>query len=76
MEVLMGVDAVGAMLRHCTRILVHCERLRHYFEDYASVEYIDHYVRFAAALREQYRDDGYVLWMGVREPAVASEVDQ
>jgi hypothetical protein len=60
------IDADGPMLRHCTRILLHCERLRRYFEPYAPVEVMDHHVKFAAPLREAFLPDGYFLWVGVR----------
>jgi hypothetical protein len=60
------IDNDLPILRQCARILIHCERLRRYFEPYAPVEYIDHHVKFAAPMRETYRQDGYVLWVGVR----------
>jgi hypothetical protein len=60
------IDADGMLLRRCTRILVHSERLRRYFEPYAPVEFIDHHVKFAAPLRETYRAEGFFLWVGVR----------
>jgi hypothetical protein len=47
------IDADADMLRRCSRILVHCERLRRYFEPYAPVEYIDHHVKFAEELSVQ-----------------------
>jgi hypothetical protein len=68
------LDADGAMLRKCSRIVVHCERLRRYFEPYALVEYMDHHVKFAAPMRgTQPLEDGYLLWVGVRTnlPALA-----
>lgn len=60
------IDADGLILRKCSRILVHCERLRKYFDAYASVEYMDHHVKFAAPMRESFRSKGYILWIGVR----------
>jgi hypothetical protein len=43
-----AINADEAMLRQGARVVVHCERLRRYFEPYASVDYLDHYVKFAA----------------------------
>jgi hypothetical protein len=60
------IDADAPMLRKCTSVVVHCERLRRYFEPYALVEYIDHHVKFAAPPRESYRPDGFIVWVGVR----------
>jgi hypothetical protein len=60
------IDADGDLLRRCSRILLHCERLRRYFEPYARVELIDHHVKFAASLQHGYRACGYFLWVGVR----------
>lgn len=61
-----AIDADGAMLRRCARIVVHCERLRRYFAPYAPVDYMDHHVKFAAPMRETHHTDGFVLWVGVR----------
>jgi hypothetical protein len=61
-----AIDADRPLLRHCSRIVVHCERLRRYFEPYAPVDYLDHYVKFAAPLREAFREEGFLLWAGVR----------
>jgi hypothetical protein len=60
------IDCDAAMLRKCSRILAHCDRLRKYFEPYAPVEYMDHHVRFAPSMREEFHSDGFVLWVGVR----------
>lgn len=61
-----AIDAESPMLRRCHRIIVHCERLRRYFEPYAPVEYLDHHVKFAAPLREHFRPEGDLFWVGVR----------
>ncbi len=55
----------AAWLRRCSRIVIHCERLRKYFEPYARVEYIDHCVKFVTPHLVKYRPEGYVLWVGV-----------
>jgi hypothetical protein len=60
------IDNDAPVLRQCARILVHCERLRRYFEPYGPVEYIDHHIKYAAPVRETYLQNGYVLWVGVR----------
>lgn len=60
------IDADGPELRNFRRIVIHCERLRRYFEPYATVEYLDHHVKFAAPLRDSYRETGNILWVGVR----------
>jgi hypothetical protein len=60
------IDGEAKMLRKCSRILIHCERLRRFFEPYAPVEYMDHHVKFAAPVRKFFRPDGYLMWSGVR----------
>jgi len=60
------IDGDAGMLRRCSRIVIHCERLRRYFERYAPVEYVDHHVKFATPLRQEWRSQGYLLWVGVR----------
>jgi hypothetical protein len=68
------IDADRFWLSQCSRILVHCERLRRYFEPYAPVEYMDHHVKFVTPLRNEFKPRGYVLWVGVRancDPVVA-----
>jgi hypothetical protein len=68
------IDADRIWLSRCSRILVHCERLRRYFEPYAPVEYIDHHVKFVSPKRARFKTTGYVLWVGVRanlDPVIA-----
>jgi hypothetical protein len=60
------IDAAAPWLRRCDRVLVHCERLRRYFEPYTRVDYLDHHVKFAAAVRDEFRTEGDILWVGVR----------
>jgi hypothetical protein len=60
------LDQDGAMLRRCSRVIVHCQRLRRYFEPYTPVDYIDHHVKFVAPMRQTFLNDGYFLWVGVR----------
>jgi hypothetical protein len=60
------IDADRGWLRRCSRVLVHCERLRRYFEPYAPVESLDHHVKFAAPMRARCRRAGPFLWVGVR----------
>jgi len=61
-----AIDAEAPMLRRCSRVVVHCERLRKYFEPYAPVESLDHHVKFAAPMRDHFHAEGDVLWVGVR----------
>lgn len=61
-----AVDADASWLRRCDRVLIHCERLRRYFEPYAAVEYLDHHVKFVTPLRREFRAEGNLLWVGVR----------
>jgi hypothetical protein len=61
-----AIDQDAPLLRQCARILVHCERLRRYFESYAPVEYMDHHVKFVAPNRQSFRPEGFFLWIGVR----------
>ncbi len=60
------IDADRPFLRKCARIVVHCERLRRYFEPYAPVEYLDHHVKFIADAPVDFRDHGVILWVGAR----------
>jgi hypothetical protein len=60
------IEADASMLRRCATILVHSERLRPYLERYARVEYMDHHVKFVVPLRERFREEGLILWVGVR----------
>ena len=68
-----AIDADGPLLRKCARVVVHCERLRRYFAPYAPVEYLDHHVKFVSPLPDGPRDEGPLLWAGVRTnlPALA-----
>lgn len=56
----------ASALRLCSRIVVHCHRLRRFFQRYASVDYFDHHLKFVSERTLPYRRDGYVLWTGVR----------
>ncbi len=60
------IDGDSKMLRKCSLILLHCERLRSCFEPYGPVEHMDHHVKFAAPMRTSFRPDGSFLWVGVR----------
>ena len=59
------IDQDAPALSCCSRIIVHCERLRRYFSTYAQVEYVDHHLRYVAPLRSEYRQQGPLLWVGV-----------
>ncbi len=54
-------------LSNCHRIVVHCHRLRRHFEPYAPVVYVDHHVKFVAAVPEAPRRGGDILWVGIRD---------
>lgn len=60
------IEAHRPMLRRCSRVVVHCERLAKYFEPYATVETIDHHLKFAAPRSDQFQEEGYVFWVGVQ----------
>jgi glycosyltransferase involved in cell wall biosynthesis len=60
------IDAAHPMLRRCSRIVVHSERLRRCFAPYTRVEYVDHHVKFVTGEPVDVPDDGEVLWVGVR----------
>jgi hypothetical protein len=64
------IDQDSRRLRKCHRIIVHCERLRRYFEPYSSTDSMDHHVKFAPPLRKSYRAKGFFLWVGVRSNLV------
>ena len=66
------IDADCRLLRKYSRVVIHCERLRRYFEPYAPVEYLDHHVKFVPNQAVSHRDDGpgailwRILWVGAR----------
>ncbi|MDB5336755.1 MAG: hypothetical protein JWN70_2374 [Planctomycetaceae bacterium] len=60
------IDADAAFLRRCSRIVVHCRRLRRYFSPYSLVEEMDHHVRFVPEHETPLSRDGYLLWVGSR----------
>jgi hypothetical protein len=60
------IDTDVYFLRKCSRVVVHCERLRRYFEPYAPVEYLDHHVKFVTDHAIPYRQAGPILWVGAR----------
>lgn len=60
------IDADSHWLRRCTRIVVHCERLRRWFAPYATVEYMDHHVKYVGQPQAGHRAAGPILWVGVR----------
>jgi hypothetical protein len=53
-------------LRLCDLVLIHCERLRHHFDAYACVEYLDHHLKYIAPPGRSFRSEGPLLWIGVR----------
>lgn len=65
-------------LRRCSRIIIHCQRLRKYFAGCAPVEYVDHPIRFVSPLRETPVTAGPILWIGVRTnlPPLISWINQ
>jgi glycosyltransferase involved in cell wall biosynthesis len=60
------IDADTQWLRKCARIVVHCHRLKPYFERLAETSYIDHPVKFIAPTRKTFRSEGSLVWIGVR----------
>ena len=60
------IDLDWQLLRNCSRIVIHAEVLRKYFQSYASVEYLDHHLKFTAPLRKEYPTVGPILWTGMR----------
>jgi glycosyltransferase involved in cell wall biosynthesis len=59
------IDADFRWLTRCSRIVVHCERLRKYFPAYAPVAYLDHHVKYVTGGARN-SDDAPILWTGVR----------
>lgn len=52
-------------LRQCEAILVHCERLLPAFKSYCRrVEFVEHHNRFGLRQMTDYKQDGYVVWVG------------
>lgn len=72
------IDGDYRSLNLCDLILVHCERLARYFSAYARVQYVDHHLKFQSRLRESYREEGPLLWVGVRSnlPPLAEWVNR
>lgn len=60
------IDSDRRWLRQCSRIVVHCERLRKYFVPYAPVEFVDHHVKFVVEAKNSRSSCGPILWTGVR----------
>jgi hypothetical protein len=59
------IDSHSAWLGRCSKILVHCERLRRYFSCYAAVDYLDHHVKYVTAPQAGPPREGPILWTGV-----------
>jgi hypothetical protein len=74
----LEIDDASRWLRRCSRILVHCERLRRYFAPYAPVEYLDHHVKFVGEPQAFRASEGPILWVGVRSnlPPLVEWVNQ
>ena len=60
------IEAEGMWLGLCSRIVVHSQRLGPYFAPFARTEYIDHPLKFTIPTRQSFRQDGPILWVGVR----------
>ena len=53
------------LFRACAMVLVHCERLLPLVRPYcASVHFVDHHTRYATREMVEYKDAGYILWIG------------
>ena len=70
------IDRDGSMLRLCDRVMVHSDRLRRYFEPYASVVLMDHPVKYATE-GSGFKENGFVLWLGMQTqlPILAGWLD-
>lgn len=54
-------------LTDCDLLVTHCERLTTYFKKYRDVrtiEYLDHNCKYTLPEMAEYKEDGYVLWVG------------
>ncbi len=60
------IESHAETLRKCDLIVVHCHRLRKHFERYTAVEYMDHHTKYAAPFADDYKPEGFILWVGVR----------
>ncbi|WP_298868597.1 glycosyltransferase family 4 protein [uncultured Gimesia sp.] len=60
------IDRDGPLLFRCQRIILHSESLRKYFLPYASVEFIDHHVKFYSSQSSGVNKEGPILWTGLR----------
>ncbi len=65
------IVADATQLARCSRIVIHCERLRPYFETYAPVVYMDHHLKFVSPYPNPHRASGPILWVGFRDNIVS-----
>lgn len=62
------IESDAEMLKQCSAVVIHCERLRPYFEKYCKkVVYIDHHNRFGLNEMVPYRRDGHAVWIGCKD---------
>jgi len=54
----------GELLKRCSLVLSHSERLLEYLRDYCKAQYIDHHGKFFLEQPSSYKEEGYVLWVG------------
>lgn len=60
------IDRDARMLSQCSRILVHSRELAKYFRSYAPTDYFDHHLKFVPEEPVRFREEGFVLWVGMR----------
>ena len=60
------IDRDWRLLRNCSRVILHADVLRKYFQSYAVVDYLDHHLKYIAPLRKDYPTEGPILWTGMR----------
>lgn len=72
------IEADAVWLRKCARVVVHCHRLKPYFESLVETSYLDHPLKFATPTRRSFRPEGSLLWVGVRSnlPPLVAWVNQ
>jgi len=59
------LDSDGALLRACSAILVHSERLLPLLRPYcADTRFVEHHTRYALPELAPYKADGFILWIG------------
>lgn len=59
------IEHDAALLRACAMLMVHCERLVPLLRPHCrETHFVEHYTRYALPEMADYKEDGFVLWVG------------